>query len=835
MKKRIFATLVAVLTVLALLPIGAFAEEHVHAYEGGNLEEIGDHQHSYVCSCGEEVVEDCIFEYYTHDSENHWIECNNCYNFIDSEPHTLVDCACTDPNCEYNEHTVASWAVAEDPSCHSGECTTCHQTVTEPHGYVYEYTDEAHWWACNLCGHMETGGEMEHILSDEYINAGGNRHVRFCHCGYQRYEVHVDEDGDGICDEASCGTELCVNNDGDHICDDCLWNLVYLCSDSDGDHVCDNAICLRNMTELCVDEDGDEVCDLCEAELCEHYIEVPVSDGTGKHTGECLYCEKSVAEDCMEYSFYYDSHGHQAFCVCGFEFERVEHTYEEEYVTLRSVAGHWIVCDECFFYRFERHAESEGECETCGQELEGVYDVYVGGVGLLNGQYLDTQGNKTSTAPEGGYAYYKDGVLTLNDYVYDGSGFLWVEELDGNEYSASIFSPRSLILMLNGENRLSYGDNEYADGIGVVGDLTVRGGGSLTILATDDGIQVRNGSFRQESGSLQLGILEYNPDGTVKENVEIDDDGIDVDGGDLEIIGGTIKVNADDHGFDVSGNAVIAGGTVSIVADDDGIDLNGDLTVGGATVTVEAEDHGFDSSCSSILIKSGTVTIKTNDANGISALKTVKILGGKIRIDAGNSGIGAAEITVAGGELTVHAEEMYALQVMGGKLKLSGGTLELTTEFAPAVNAVPEIGKHGVVSDPQGNPIAAPAFDSLQALKIDVLPCENFSAWTSHNEHQHVRKCEDCLADEYGLHEGGTATCTQKATCSVCGAQYGTLASHVDADGDGACDVCNVVIDEDSRGPSGGVIAAIAGGSAAVVAASAFAVYWFVIRKKKLK
>ena len=39
-------------------------------------------------------------------------------------------------------------------------------------------------------------------------------------------------------------------------------------------------------------------------------------------------------------------------------------------------------------------------------------------------------------------------------------------------------------------------------------------------------------------------------------------------------------------------------------------------------------------------------------------------------------------------------------------------------------------------------------------------------------------------------HTGGTASCTQKAECTVCGKAYGELASHADANGDGECDVC---------------------------------------------
>lgn len=48
------------------------------------------------------------------------------------------------------------------------------------------------------------------------------------------------------------------------------------------------------------------------------------------------------------------------------------------------------------------------------------------------------------------------------------------------------------------------------------------------------------------------------------------------------------------------------------------------------------------------------------------------------------------------------------------------------------------------------------------------------------NETQHQVKCESCgYKAEWENHTGGTATCTAKAVCSVCGESYGELAAHV--------------------------------------------------------
>ena len=48
-------------------------------------------------------------------------------------------------------------------------------------------------------------------------------------------------------------------------------------------------------------------------------------------------------------------------------------------------------------------------------------------------------------------------------------------------------------------------------------------------------------------------------------------------------------------------------------------------------------------------------------------------------------------------------------------------------------------------------------------------------------KYTHVYRCDNpaCEYEGYGIdHSGGTATCTQKAKCAVCGAEYGKLADH---------------------------------------------------------
>ena len=79
-------------------------------------------------------------------------------------------------------------------------------------------------------------------------------------------------------------------------------------------------------------------------------------------------------------------------------------------------------------------------------------------------------------------------------------------------------------------------------------------------------------------------------------------------------------------------------------------------------------------------------------------------------------------------------------------------------------------------SDADGkNKITAPA-------AIDPLGHKWDAEW-SYDENDHYHKClnDGCTAksDDEAAHTGGTATCTAKAKCTVCGAEYGDFAEHV--------------------------------------------------------
>lgn len=173
-------------------------------------------------------------------------------------------------------------------------------------------------------------------------------------------------------------------------------------------------------------------------------------------------------------------------------------------------------------------------------------------------------------------------------------------------------------------------------------------------------------------------------------------------------------------------------------------------------------------------------------------------------------------------------------------------------------------------------------FDESKAVKtaneltIDLdANAHTYGAWTSNGDGTHSRVCGiNANHKETVACYGGTATCTEKAVCEVCNTPYGNTAAHqhgsewhknadehwnecacgdkanvaphADANNDGKCDTCEYAmgnaenpgenIESEKTGLSGGAIAGIAVGSVAGAAAlgcGGFAIFWFVIKKKK--
>ena len=328
------------------------------------------------------------------------------------------------------------------------------------------------------------------------------------------------------------------------------------------------------------------LCTVCGAyfgETSDHVIEIFDGYEVSGHYGQCVVCANHVYG---AHSFNEDN-----LCDCGYRYHDHEFT-EYGY----NPSSHWLVCGVCGMEdMYEDHEYDEnGEC-VCGRVL--LAGIMVGDVNVTDGEYIDNYGNVSLTRPSGGYAYYNDGVLTLNSFT-----FVSYSDNSIEDYYA-IYSETDLSLVIVGENYL---ETAGCDVVHVVGaDLTISGDGTLNLV-----------SFKvvDEEGSSYSG------------------DGIDVNGGTLIINSGNLIIDSSDHGIEVKGDTEINGGIIKITAADDGMDVD-DIVINGGSFYIDAEDHGIDSG-NSFTINGGSFYISTNDDNGIDVSDVLTINDGTFEIYA---------------------------------------------------------------------------------------------------------------------------------------------------------------------------------------------------------
>ena len=75
-------------------------------------------------------------------------------------------------------------------------------------------------------------------------------------------------------------------------------------------------------------------------------------------------------------------------------------------------------------------------------------------------------------------------------------------------------------------------------------------------------------------------------------------------------------------------------------------------------------------------------------------------------------------------------------------------------------------------------PAAGKTLPVFARQNLTTEHAHDWSAWTSNGDNTHTRSCAVCFETETKDCHGGTATCTAKAQCEDCQAEYGELAAH---------------------------------------------------------
>ena len=312
--------------------------------------------------------------------------------------------------------------------------------------------------------------------------------------------------------------------------------------------------------------------------------------------------------------------------------------------------------------------------------------LYVGGVAMFDGDYLASGATEASSKKPitGGYAYFKDGVLTLNNYEFEGAGFSFdfsSSALSSSDY-ALIYSANDLVIRLEGENTLNgivyeggsfgaYYEPYNTDGIRVLGNLTVCGEGSLFVNVIEDGLDVRDLFF--ESGKL---------------TVFSEDEAIDALN--ITVTGGILATSSDD-GIDANSVTVKGGEFYVLALDEEWNSIRLEvptLTVEGGMLVVRGGSIESDY----ITISGGVVEVQTEYdvaiqntddfyyGEGGPVTPFLKISGGKVILSSMDeeSIYFLGDITISGGELSINS---YTGIVFFGKAFITGGDININADY----------------------------------------------------------------------------------------------------------------------------------------------------------
>lgn len=249
-------------------------------------------------------------------------------------------------------------------------------------------------------------------------------------------------------------------------------------------------------------------------------------------------------------------------------------------------------------------------------------------------------------------------------------------------------------------------DGRNAGAIHAKMGLTINGTGSLTVNTVYRHGIVSNSNLRIVSGNITVNAKEEGLRG--KESVSIrggnvtvksGDDGVKVNQADEEgqgffaMEGGTLQITTDTDGIDVIKNVRIVGGTIRISSRDDAIVTEGTVSIAGnPVIRLQAESGSDDSDAKGIkadgdiTVESGTLQIIKSFEGLESKNASVRILGGKVNVNATNDGVNAATLlSVEGGALyvTTGGDGLDS----GGNIHVKGGTTVIcgspSNAFAP--------------------------------------------------------------------------------------------------------------------------------------------------------
>lgn len=272
-----------------------------------------------------------------------------------------------------------------------------------------------------------------------------------------------------------------------------------------------------------------------------------------------------------------------------------------------------------------------------------------------------------------------DGITSKDDLTINGGTYIITSDDDGIKGRDSvIINDGNINITAKGDGIKATNDEDTSKGYVIVND------GTIVINAGTDGIQaetsiiINDGEFDIKTGSGSTVTAKTN---MFNSNTSTSDEsmkGIKA-GSVIEIVSGTITINAQEDALHSDGVININGGTMNLSASDDGIHADEIVTINGGVIDITASE-GIEATY--VKINDGTLTISASD-DGINASNksskytiSVEINGGNITITMGQGDTDAIDsngnLYINGGTLNITAQSPFDYD---GEAKYSGGTM----------------------------------------------------------------------------------------------------------------------------------------------------------------
>ncbi len=257
------------------------------------------------------------------------------------------------------------------------------------------------------------------------------------------------------------------------------------------------------------------------------------------------------------------------------------------------------------------------------------YTAEVDGDGIQADTFVYVDGGIYNIATEG--TFVEKTSANMSEYELDADDFKFIKNGSSYRRVAKDYNGRETRYALTQSCKgIKVGEISYTDADGAEVDVTDGNyylyikSGTFNITSTDDALHVNSGNLTVAGGTFLLNTLDdaLTSDYLTKivdGNITVASSYEGIEGGYVEICGGTIDITSSDDGINAASDdraveeyILVSGGNLTVDASGDGLDSNGTLKISGGTVIVHGPTSGGDSGMDSetgILIDGGTVFV----------------------------------------------------------------------------------------------------------------------------------------------------------------------------------------------------------------------------------